>query len=838
MKRSSIFSVAALVIAFSLVFFTLQGCSSSNCGTSFGGILAGRQDNNPIDPNNPNNPVDPNNPNNPGNNINRRVSITVTYPDGTPIPGVTFTTTNPSVSIGNAITDANGNYIFDIVAPEGTTFALDFVKQGHIVNSIDVVLDGDNTILPDGTILYPRETIGYIPFTPDVVGKTESLNQRFAEFCTYTNGVALSPDGNTVYLALGQGEFYRAIIGLNFTTGQMFHLAGRVSNHTETPVFSPGTGIAAVFENPCSIAITNDGLTLYVTDGKNVRKVMTASGEVTTLTTANVSATSDLRGIALSPDGTTLYVSDNAAVYTVDTATGASALFAGSVSGATGDTDATGAAARFLSPQGIAISSTGDFLYVADRTGMPSGGTIRKISIPGAVVTTISSGLSFNIIGATGLAISPDNSRLFVTEGWENRIVTVPTSGGLLTPYAGSGENGILDGVGTAAQLDNPQGIAITQNGQSLIVLGGARHRVSKINVATATVTSIMGGACGYHIDEIGFTPFRYVYDFAIAKNEKTLYLSDNFDHRILALDLATNLETVVAGSSVADYADGVGEAAMFNSPWGVVLSPDGNHLYVAEYKGYRVRKINLTTKMVTTVAGDGNAGYADGTLAAAQFGRLRGIAISADGNTLYVNDLGVSVSTPGALVRKIDILANTVSTIAGDSVNLGHVDANGTSARFGELNGIALSKDGNSLYVSDYYEATPTTAVASIRKIDISTPSNTVSTFVGSTTAVVPSNGNGIGNNARFTHPAGLSLSTDGTMLFVADGNRIRIVELSTATVATLAGTDELAYEDGKGDHAQFGAPWGVRVNSLTSLIYVADTHNHVMRTIMAVTP
>jgi streptogramin lyase len=146
---------------------------------------------------------------------------------------------------------------------------------------------------------------------------------------------------------------------------------------------------------------------------------------------------------------------------------------------------------------------------------------------------------------------------------------------------------------------------------------------------------------------------------------------------------------TTVAGGT-GGYADGAGTDARFDEPMGITADAAGN-LYVADTYNHRIRKID-PSGAVTTVAGDGTWGSADGAGTAAQFNHPSGITADAAGN-LYVAD------TYNHRIRKIDP-SGAVTTVAGGT--WGYAEGTGTDARFNLPSGITADAAGN-LYVADY---------------------------------------------------------------------------------------------------------------------------------------
>ena len=153
-------------------------------------------------------------------------------------------------------------------------------------------------------------------------------------------------------------------------------------------------------------------------------------------------------------------------------------------------------------------------------------------------------------------------------------------------------------------------------------------------------------------------------------------------------LSLST-VVTTVAGTGSSGSANGTGTSASFNYPRGITT--DGTNLYEVDHN-HLIRKIVISTGAVTTVAGTGSSGWANGTGTSASFSYPRGI--TTDGTNLYVADMF------NHLIRKIVISTGAVTTVAGTG-SQGSADGTGTSASFYRPTGITT--DGTNLYVADY---------------------------------------------------------------------------------------------------------------------------------------
>jgi hypothetical protein len=148
---------------------------------------------------------------------------------------------------------------------------------------------------------------------------------------------------------------------------------------------------------------------------------------------------------------------------------------------------------------------------------------------------------------------------------------------------------------------------------------------------------------------------------------------------------------STLAGSGSAGFANGAGNSATFNSPSGIVT--DGTNLYVADVVNNAIRKIAIATGQVTTLAGSGSAGFANGAGNSATFNSPFGV--TTDGTNVFVAD------TFNNVIREIVIASEQVSTLAGTGAS-GFANGSAPSATFSGPDGIIISSDGTTLYVAD----------------------------------------------------------------------------------------------------------------------------------------
>ena len=266
--------------------------------------------------------------------------------------------------------------------------------------------------------------------------------------------------------------------------------------------------------------------------------------------------------------------------------------------------------------------------------------------------------------------------------------------------------------------------------------------------------------------------------------------------------------DSTLAGSGTPGNSNGSGTAASFNDPWGLAVDADGD-VYIADADNNEIRKIT-PAGAVTTLAGYGIPGNANGTGTAASFNHPEGVAVDAE-DDVYVADTGNNE------IREITS-AGVVSTLAG-SGSPGKSDGGGAYASFNHPDGIAVDSQGN-VYVAD-------TGNDEIREI---IAGGAVITLAGSG---APGDANGVGVAASFDHPEGIAVdSTDH--VYVADTRNDEIRKITPGNVvSTLAGSGSPGNADGIAAAASFDNPSGVAVDSVGNL-FVADGGNDELRVII----
>jgi sugar lactone lactonase YvrE len=537
-----------------------------------------------------------------------------------------------------------------------------------------------------------------------------------------------------------------------------------------------GMGTAARFDGPRALAADGNG-NLYVADTGNcaIRKVVVATGQVTTLAGAPgscgpVDGTGTRAGFAapgaLAIDGAgNLYVVDGETIRKLVVASGEVTTLAGSAQTSCAAGDGIGAAAGFCGLSGLAVDTAGN-LYASDTTS----NKIRKVVVATREVTTLAGSGSPGSADGTGLGASFDGpgalaidaeGNLYVADG-NLAIREVALASGVVTTL-GTIPSVFLEEVGFS--LDAPDGLGVDGMGNLYAAAVGV---IVKVTVATWEASELTGVSLAP--SEYPLSPADLLFGLVVDRTN-SLYVADTRSDAILSVGVATGMTTTLAGSDeTLGGADGTGATATFNQPSALVGDLAGT-LYVADTNNHTIRQVNIERGVTTTLAGSsGVSGVADGRGAEARFDQPSGLAIDHEGN-LYIADTG------NCTIRKMVIPSAVVTTVAGSPSVPGSADGTGTAARFNQPMGLALDDSGN-LYVAD-------TASFTIRRVVVAT--GTVTTLAGSPRTGISGYGTGRGSDPTFFDPTGLAIDGAGG-LYVADGTRIRKVDVKTSAVSTLA--------------------------------------------------
>jgi len=329
----------------------------------------------------------------------------------------------------------------------------------------------------------------------------------------------------------------------------------------------------------------------------------------------------------------------------------------------------------------------------------------------------------------------------------------------------------------------------------------------------TGVVTTLAGNGTATFADGTGTNASFYnPWGVAVIPSSGVIVVADWLNNRIRLVNPTTAAVTTLAGSGSSGSTDGTGTNATFNQPIGVAVIPSSGVIVVAERMGHRIRLIT-PSGVVTTLAGSGTGTFADGTGTNASFNNPWGVAVNPSGNTIIVAD------NSNHCIRLVTYPGGVVTTLAGSGTGA-FVDGTGTGASFNQPRGVDVISSSGVIVVAD----------TGNNRVRLVTSSGVVTTLAGNS-GYIPTNGTG--TNASFWNPMGVAVRGGDVIVSDYQGELIRVINLTTTVVTTLAGSGTAAFADGTGTSAQFYWPTGVAVNPSSGVIIVGDNSNCRIRLI-----
>jgi sugar lactone lactonase YvrE len=655
------------------------------------------------------------------------------------------------------------------------------------------------------------------------------------------------------------------------------------------PLGNNGPGDSSSWGAPVGVVVDSSG-DLVVSDlQQNVIRKIAADGSSTAFAGANgaigaVDGTGSTARFAsparmVQDSSGNIFVADrdNALIRKI-TSAGVVSVFAGS--GTVGSADGIGAAASFNSPAGITIDAS-DNLYVSDIVAH----AIRRITPAGSVTTVVAGGASGAADGPTNtatfntpsdLAWAPSGTAgaLYIADTGNRKIRLIDLDSLTVSTVMGSGSAAQTDGTGVAASFFNPIGVAVAAG--QLYVADYSKVRVA--DLVTTAVTTLAGGAAAGFADGTGAAAsFRVTADVAPDATGTNLYVTDALNNAVRKIVIASGVVTTVSGRPFD--ANGTGSLGRFYYPYDIATTSTGN-LWVADYGNNSIRQVtpagDVTTVVgadattngtltdgpaatagfgaltaiatdslgnayvtdsnsvrkitatgdVTTLAGSGTSGLADGTGAAASFSFPAGLAVLANGD-LVVADAG------NHRLRRVT-QAGVVTTMAGSTA--GTADGAILSATFDAPADVAVAPDG-----SIYVVQNPSSTYGNHMVRKISADGSTVSTIVGpaGSSALIKGSGASCTVCDASAPLQTVSIAYDSVHSVMLVGTPGKILGLTTGAspeLFSIAGTSASSgYADGNSASTLFGFVNGVAVTA-NGDIFVADTNNNVVRKLSSV--
>jgi sugar lactone lactonase YvrE len=630
----------------------------------------------------------------------------------------------------------------------------------------------------------------------------------------YPYGIVCDSSGN-IYFAEYSNHRVRKV---NPSTGIITTYVG-----TGSAGFSGDTGAAtsATLYGPTGMAIdSSNNLYIAIDQSCRIRKVTVSTGIITTVAgngaytysgdggQATSAGFSHPLGVAVNSDNNIFIPDNNHRIRKVTVSTGIITTIAGTgSSGYSGDGGAATAAAICL-PGNINLDTAGN-IYFGDHSGY---NVVRKITVSTGVISTVagtgstSGGYNGDNIQATAATLSYPNDvvidsagNLYIGDAFNYRIRKVTVSTGIITTIAGTGSSGYSGdgGVATSASFMLGHYLRFDSTG-SLYVTDTYSNRVRKIAFYTPT------SAPSY-----------------VPSSDPTSALptaTPSYTPTTAVPTSAMNIITTIAGSSTsAGYSgdDGQATAATLNYPHGLAVDTSGN-VYIADRSNHRIRKVTISTGIITKLAGTGFESNSGDGGAATSAGLEMPTAVSLDSSgNIYIAD------TYNYVIRKITVATGIITRFAGGNGYSGGDGGAATSAGLDGPYGVIVDTTNDYVYIAAYTNHR-------VRKVVIAT--GIITTAAGSGSNSYSGDG-GQATSAGVSQPYGVAVDSSGN-IYATSGNRIRKVTVSTGIISTVAGTGTSSYsgDGGQATSATLSNACGVVVDSAGN-IYIADTNNHRIR-------
>ncbi len=308
-------------------------------------------------------------------------------------------------------------------------------------------------------------------------------------------------------------------------------------------------------------------------------------------------------------------------------------------------------AASLSNPRAIAVDAAGN-IYIADSTN----NRVRKVDASTGAITTVAGNgirdfggdggpaIKASLAFPMGLAVDKEGN-LFIADARNHRIRRVDAKSGVITSVAGQGMRGLGgdNGPALSALMSYPTAVTLDEEG-NLYIADSENGGIRRVDRKTGIISSVTGeGVPGAKTDSSGTPTIRGLFVAPVGliyDGKGSLYVADAYLNRVKKVEVATHKVTIVAGKGVNQYCGDGGPAreACLNQPAGVALDVAGN-VYIADAGNDRVRKVDIKSGIVTTVAGSGQRGFSgdNGPATKANLAFPTGVAVDPKGRVVII---------------------------------------------------------------------------------------------------------------------------------------------------------------------------------------------------------
>jgi DNA-binding beta-propeller fold protein YncE len=301
----------------------------------------------------------------------------------------------------------------------------------------------------------------------------------------------------------------------------------------------------------------------------------------------------------------------------------------------------------------------------------------------------------------SGISISPDDKFAVISDQSNHLIRLIILSTGSVTTLAGSsGSIGSTNGIGTNSKFNFPFGLSLSPDGDFALIADRENNLIRQVIISSTLVTTFAGSGLPGSLNGIGTNSrFNHPFGVSISPNRTYALIADSFNNRIRLLILSTATVSSFVGSDSMGIGttDGIGTNSRFNLPVAIAFSPNGCYALVADYHNHLIRRIVISTRSVSTIAGNGFYGSVDGIGTNSGFQNLLDLSISPDGRSALISDYN------NHSLRHLILSTATVTTFH----DLDHLPTTSTSSSSSlpELKwptGVSISRSGRVALVLD----------------------------------------------------------------------------------------------------------------------------------------